>query len=306
MSDRTKGNFILLFTAIIWGSGFIAQKLGMAFIGPFAFNSSRQLIGGLVLIPYAIYEAKKTGYLSRDKFPAAVVDRHVHQLIKGGLICGFMLCCATNLQQIGLQTVSAGKSGFITAIYIVLVPIVGLFFGERNSLRIWGSVILAMIGFGFLSLKGGDTGISSGDIITLASSLFFAFQIVAVNAHVTKSNAILLSTVQMLFSACLGCTVAFIVEHPTWVALAASAKPILYAALVPTAIGYTGQVVGQKYTDPTVASLLMSLEAVFAVILGVMFLNEHIMLREALGCVIIFSAVIIAQLPDKNPEDPQE
>lgn len=305
MSDKTKGNLILLFTAIVWGSGFIAQKLGMAFIGPFSFNGSRQLVGGLVLIPYAIYEAKKTGYLSRSKYSATEVDRHRNQLIKGGLLCGLLLCCATNLQQIGLATVSAGKSGFITAIYIVLVPIVGLAFGERNNLRIWGCVFLAMVGFGFLSLKGGFGSVSQGDVITLVSALFFAFQIVAVNAHVTKSNAIMLSTIQMLFSAILGCSVALLIEHPTWLALLASAKPILYAGLVPTAIGYTGQVVGQKYTDPTIASLLMSLEAVFAVILGAMFLHEHMMLRELLGCVIIFSAVIIAQLPDKNPEDPQ-
>lgn len=304
MSDRTKGNIILLATALIWGSGFIAQKLGMAFIGPFTFNSSRQIVGGLVLVPYALYELKKTGYLSRERYSIEIIDRHRRELIKGGIICGFLLCCATNLQQIGLATVSAGKSGFITAIYIVLVPIVGLLFGERNSLRIWGCVGLAMAGFAVLSLKGGDSGISQGDVLTLLSACFFAFQIVAVNAHVTKSNAILLSAAQMLFSAVLGCTVAFIFEHPTWLALLASWKPILYAGFVPTAIGYTGQVVGQKYTDPTIASLLMSCEAVFAVILGTLFLNEHMMLREALGCVIIFSAVIIAQLPDKNPEDP--
>jgi len=306
MSNRTKGNIALLITAVIWGSGFIAQKLGMAYIGPLAFNSVRQLIAGVVLIPYSMLEMRRTEIFSRVKFSNEVIRERKRDIFRGAGICGILLALGSNAQQVGLVDSSAGKVGFITAIYIVLVPIIGIILGQRSTLKTWVCVVLAMVGFGFLSLRGGFTNITRGDWITLLGAVFFACQIAAVNVFVTRSNAILFSNVQMLVSGLIGLAGMFLFENTTAAALLSSWKPILYSALIPTAIGFTLQIVGQRYTDPTAASLIMSLEAVFAALLGVLLLNEHMEAREWLGCMIIFIATVIAQIPGKAPSEPVE
>ncbi|MBQ6622214.1 MAG: DMT family transporter [Mogibacterium sp.] len=303
MTDRTKGNFALLIAALVWGSGFIAQKLGMAYIEPFTFNGSRQFIAGIVLIPYALWVTRKSGAFSRSQHRAEVVDRRRRQLLKASLICGLLTYIATSLQQIGLVTVSAGKSGFITAIYIVLVPLVGLLFGERSSLKLWFCVFLAMAGFALMSLQLDGSGITAGDLLTLLSAFFYALQIISISHFVTRNNAIQLATLQMLISGILGLITMALFESPDRVSYMASLAPLLYSALIPTAIGFTLQIVGQRYTDPTVASLIMSLEAVFALLLGALFLHERMILREQLGCIIIFAATILAQLPGADEQE---
>lgn len=306
MSNKAKGNIALLITALIWGSGFIAQKLGMAYLEPFTFNGLRQCIASIILVPLMIHTARTSGLYSRKKSSAEEVERRKRDLLAGSIICGILMALGTNLQQIGLVTVSAGKSGFITAIYIVLVPLIGILVGERSSIKTWICIIMAMIGFGFLSLKGDMEGTSIGDWLTLLSAVFFSMQIVAVSRYVTKSNAIILSTMQMMISGILSIICMFLFETPTMEALHSSAVPLLYSSIVPTAIGFTLQIVGQKYTSPAVASLILSLEAVFSAILGVIVLSEHMVLREWFGCVLIFAATILAQLPGRgeSPEEP--
>lgn len=304
MSNRFKGNTALIFTALIWGSGFITQKFGMAYVGPFTFNSLRQCVAACLLVPYAIYLIKKDGTFSAKKHSEESIARRRGDLVKASLVCGLLLFCGSNLQQIGLMTVSAGKSGFITAIYIVITPIIAALFGESVRPRIWLCVAMAMAGFALLSLRGGFGETTTGDWLTLASAFFFAAQIIAINKYVTRTNALLIAAGQVVVSAVLGLACAVIFEHPTWALVATVALPILYTGIVPTGIGNTLQVIGQKYTEPAVASLIMSLEGVFAAILGVIFLHEHMMTREAVGCALIFIATVISQMPDREPTEP--
>jgi drug/metabolite transporter (DMT)-like permease len=295
VNTKIRGNLALLFTAMIWGSGFIAQRVGMATIGPFAFNGTRQVLAAVCLLPLMMREVRKSGIFSNG------FDHRVRTLLAGSFVCGVFLCIGTNMQQIGLITVTAGKSGFITALYIVMVPLAGIAFGNKATFKVWGCVLLALAGFGLLSLKGGGlTTISPGDWITLGGAVGFTFQIIAVNHYVTKSNAIILSTCQMAVSGIISLLCMGLSETTTAAQLHASAIPILYAALIPTAIGYTLQIIGQKYTDPTVASLIMSMEAVFAALFGALFLKEMMTFRELTGCVMIMAATIIAQLPDRH------
>ena len=303
MQNRTKGNIALLIAAFIWGSGFLAQKIGMAYIGPFLFNGSRQIIAALVLLPYGVRIAGSTGYFSREKFSAETVDRHKHDLIRSSLICGFFLTVGTNLQQIGLMTVSAGKSGFITSIYISFVPLFGMLLGDRVSVKIWGCILTAMAGFAMLSLHGDLGSVSLGDILTLLSSVAFACQMIAVNRLGTRNNAIMLSIGQMMVCGTLSLLIAAFTERPGYEALTQSTFPILYSALIPTAIGFTLQIIGQKHTDPSLAALILSLEAVFAAFLGAVILQEHMTARELLGCLLILAATVVASLPDRRPEE---
>lgn len=224
-------------------------------------------------------------------------------LIIGSIVCGLMLGMASSLQQVGLTTVPVGRAGFIVVIYIIIVPLLGIFIGHKVGIKIWISVLMAMVGFAMLSLHGGISGLGIGDVITLLSSLFFALQIIAVSKHVTQNNALMLSVTQMLVCGVLTLVVAFIFEHTTMEMIRESLVVTLYSALIPTALAYTMQMIGQKYTNPTVASLLMSFESVFAAILGVLILKEHMTLVEWGGCAVIFAATVVAQVQWKSPEN---
>lgn len=296
LSNRMKGNMALLFTAMIWGSGFIAQKLGMGVLPPLAFNGFRQLFAAVVMLPVLAINLRKTGYMSIEKNSPEELQRKRKYAIKSGCVCGLFLALGTNLQQIGLVTVSAGKSGFITAIYIVLVPLISLLFGEKFTLKIASCCTLAMVGFAFLSLRGGLGNVTGGDIITLASAFFFACQIVAVNRYVTDESDLLLSCSQFAFTGITTVLVSLLIESYTVGGVMACMPIILYATIFPTAIGYTFQVVGQKYTDATTASFLMSLESVFSVVFGALFLAESMSGRELIGCALIFLANILVQI----------
>ncbi|ASS37075.1 DMT family transporter [Mogibacterium pumilum] len=302
MSNGNKGNIALLLAAVIWGSGFIAQKMGMDTIGPYFFNGSRMVIAGLALLPLVIKMAKPKEFFSAKIHGESVVKSRKISLLKGSLVCGFLLAMASSLQQVGLIDVPVGRAGFIIVIYIILVPLLGIFAGHKVELKIWIAVLMAIIGFAMLSLHGGFSNLGKGDVITLLSSLFFAMQIISVSKHVTKNNAIMLSAAQMLVCGVLTLIVAFIVEHTTMEMIKNSLLVTLYSALIPTALAYTMQIIGQKYTNPTLASLLMSLESVFAAILGVLVLNEHMTLVEWGGCAVIFASTVVAQVQWKSPE----
>ena len=277
MSDKNKGNLILLLTAILWGTGFISQKLGNRVMPPMTFNAVRQLMAALVLtVP-----VDDTGLPDR--------------LLKAGVLCGLFMLIGTATQQIGLLTVSAGKSGFISSIYIVFTPLFSVFVGSRAKRRTVLCIVLAMVGFAVMSLKGGLGGATAGDWLTLVSAAGFAAQIVAVNCFVDKDNAVLISQAQFFFCGAAGLVIALIAEGPTLAAVFAGVPVLLYQTFVPTAGGYTLQIIGQKYTDSSTAALIMSLEAVFAMIFGAIFLHELMSVREIAGAAIIFAATILGQ-----------
>jgi len=295
MSDKNKGNLILLLTAVLWGTGFISQKLGNRVMPPMTFNAVRQLMAAVVLMPLVMRGLKKSGYLSPKTNSRAQLDYKRRRLLKAGVLCGVFMLIGTATQQIGLLTVSAGKSGFISSIYIVFTPLFSVIVGSKVKRRTVLCIALAMLGFAVMSLKGGLSGATQGDWLTLASAAGFAAQIVAVNCFVDKDNAVLLSQLQFLFCGAAGLVVALIMEGPALAGVLAGIPVLLYQTFVPTAGGYTLQIIGQKYTDSSSAALIMSLEAVFAMIFGALFLHEIMSLREIAGAAIIFGATILGQ-----------
>lgn len=295
MSDKNKGNLLLLLTAVLWGTGFISQKLGNEVMPPMTFNAVRQLMAAVVLTPVAMRGLRSSGYLSPKRSSREQIDYRKKRLLKAGVFCGLFMLIGTATQQIGLLTVSAGKSGFISSIYIVFTPLFSVFVGSKVKRRTVMCIALAIFGFGVMSLQGGLGGATSGDWLTLVSAAGFAAQIVAVNCFVDKDNAVLISQAQFFFCGIAGLIIAIIAEGPTLGALMAGIPVLLYQTFVPTAGGYTLQIIGQKYTDSSTAALIMSLEAVFAMIFGALFLHEVMSVREIAGAAIIFAATIIGQ-----------
>ena len=295
MSNKNKGNLILLLTAILWGTGFISQKLGNRVMPPMTFNAVRQLMAAVVLTPLVLYGLKKSGYLSRESNMYSQLADRKKRLLKGGVLCGLFMLIGTATQQIGLLTVSAGKSGFISSIYIVFTPLFSVIVGSKVKRRTVICIAIAMMGFAVMSLKGGISGATPGDWLTLASAAGFAAQIVAVNCFVDKDNAVLLSQLQFFFCGAAGLVIALIMEGPAWAGVLAGIPILLYQTFVPTAGGYTLQIIGQKYTDSSTAALIMSTEAIFAMIFGAIFLHEMMSMREIAGAAIIFAATILGQ-----------
>ena len=295
MSDKNKGNLILLLTAILWGSGFISQKLGNRVMPPMTFNAVRQLMAAVVLTPIALRGLRTSGYLSPEVSSQTQIDFRKKKLLKAGILCGLFMLIGTATQQIGLLTVSAGKSGFISSIYIVFTPLFSVIVGSKVKRRTVLCIAFAMVGFAVMSLKGGLSGATQGDWLTLISAAGFAAQIVAVNCFVDKDNAILISQAQFFFCGAAGLVIALIMEGPAWAGVLAGLPVLLYQTFVPTAGGYTLQIIGQKYTDSSTAALIMSLEAVFAMIFGAIFLHELMSFREIAGAAIIFGATILGQ-----------
>lgn len=300
--NTTKGNICLFTTALLWGTGFIAQKLGMDHMSPLLFNGIRLILASLVLLPLMMREMNASEMFSKEWNTAETIAVRKGNIIKGSLVCGLFLAAGGNLQQAGLVTVDAGKSAFISVLYVVIVPLLSVFLGKKVEKRIWVSVLMAITGFALLSLRGGVGGVTAGDLITLASALFFALQIISVNHYITMTNAIILSVAQMIVSGAISIGLSFVLEDPSIAQIVTCAVPLFYSALIPTAIGYTLQIVGQQYTSPTVASLLMSLEAVFSVVFGVIFLHEIMSVQECVGCAVIFAAIVLAQLPRREVE----
>ncbi len=295
MSSRFKGNAALLMAAILWGTGFVAQKLGMETLPPIAFNSIRQIMAVVVLLPLMFYDFHKSGYISKELNSPAQIARKRNKLLAGGAVCGIFLCAGTILQQMGLMTVSIGKSGFISSMYLVFAPLFSAVLGARVSRKSVFCIFLALTGFGVMSLSGGLGNATSGDWLTLLSTVSLAAQIVAIDRFVDYGNAISLSVIEMLFSGVAGMILSVIIEHPAFDAFIACMPVLIYSILFPTAMGYTFQIVGQKYTDSTAAALIMSTESIFSAIFGTLLLNETMSAREIIGSIIIFTAIIIGQ-----------
>ena len=291
ISAAMRGNLLLLLTAAIWGFAFVAQKEGGAEMGSLTFNGVRSLMGGGLL--FALLPLLDRVGLSRK--PTTKEEKKALWL--GGILCGCALFAATNLQQLGLATTTAGKGGFITALYIVLVPVFGLVIGKRTTLFNWLGVVLAVAGLYLLCMQG-ESGIGSGDLLVLSCAPIFALQILLVDRFAPHTDCIRLSCVQFFTVGVLNIPLMFIFETPSLTAMADCWVSLLYAGLLSSGVAYTLQIVAQKHTHPTTASVLMSFESVFAVLAGVLLLpGEQMTLWEIAGCGVMFAAVILAQLP---------
>lgn len=279
------GMLLLLITATVWGIAFVAQSVGMDYLNAFSFNCIRNLIGVVVLLPvFMITRSRVKVYKTKD-------------LLIGGLICGTTLCIASNFQQMGLEHSTVGKSAFITTLYIILVPVLGLFLKRKVSAQVWVSVVFAMIGLFLLCMKNESFSLEIGDIYLILCAFFFSLQIMAVDYYVQKVDGIALSIMQFAVTAIFSGIGMIFTEIPSWSDITASAVPLLYAGGISCGIGYTLQIIGQKYVSATVASLIMSLESVIAALAGWAILHEVLSPKELAGCGLVFVAVILTQLP---------
>lgn len=300
------GNIMLFTTAIIWGTAFVAQRVGMDHIEPFTFGASRYILATLALLPVIYFlnsKKNKTEKSDYYEFFPTPEQKKAERLayLKGGTICGCVLFIASSLQQVGLVYTSAGKAGFITALYIVLVPIFGIFLKKKVRALTWLGVILATIGLYLLCIKTGFT-YEFGDLIIFIGAFFWTGHILCCDYFTKISDPVKLSCVQFFVTFVFSTIVAFIFETPTWAGIVECTIPIVYCGVFSAGIGYTLQMVAQKDTDPAIASLILSLEAVFGALGGYFLLGEILSVRELLGCAIMFTAIIIAQLPSKDVE----
>ena len=303
MSKKLKSDIMLLITAIIWGSAFVAQKAGTV-LEPFTYNGIRMLIGGLVLIP-VIFLFKKINKEDPDSVPKTELEKQAEKktLMIGGLSCGVVLCIASSLQQFGMFfDTDAGKTGFITSLYIVIVPILGLFLHKKVKPVIWFCVALGAVGFYLLCMagKGGSFTLTTGDMFVLLCAFAFSCHILVVDYFAPKCDGIKLSCIQFLTAGIIGIVCMLIFESPVIADILDCWLPILYCGVFSSGIAYTLQVLGQEHAEPSVASLILRLESVFAVLFGLLLIGESLTLYEGIGCVVIFIAVIISQLPSKE------
>ena len=290
MNKRLKGSLTLFGAVIIWGSAFIAQSMGMELIGPFTFQAIRCGLAVLFLIPVSFLFDRKPGALKRWLDP---------RLWRSGLICGLALFAAASLQQVGLVYTDAGKAGFLTAMYIVLVPILGLFLGQKPGKSAWFSVGLAVVGLYLLSCMG-VSQINIGDILLAGCALAYAVQITCIDRLAGDLDGVRLNCVQALVVTVLSIPFMVFTETVDISNILACSLPLAYAGILSMGVAYSLQIVGQKYLEPTTASLIMSLESVIAALCGWLILKETMTPWELLGCGLVFAAVIISQLPKKE------
>ncbi len=280
---------ILLLTATIWGVAFVAQSAGMEHVGGFTFNCVRSLIGGVVLIPCVFLLRKSNTH-----------ERGSHKtLIIGGISCGTVLCIASNLQQHGIKYTTVGKAGFITALYIVLVPFFGLFLHKKVGKLIWLGLILAVTGLYFLCINEQFT-VGMGDLLVLACATVFAVHILIIDYFAPLVDCVAMSCIQFFTCGVLSAIPMFLFENVNLANILAAAGPILYAGVLSCGVAYTLQIIGQKNMNPTVASMILSLESVISVLAGLLILHQKLSERELVGCGLMFVAVILSQLPQKG------
>ena len=301
-----KNSLILLLTATIWGIAFVAQSEGGDAVGAFTFNSTRSLIGSLVLIPVIFLlnkitpkDNKDESGVSSDNSSSGNIFSRNRTLILGGISCGICFFLASNFQQLGIQYTSVGKAGFITACYIVIVPILGLFMKKKCSPFIWAAVAMALVGLYLLCITDGFS-IGKGDILVLICAVLFSLHILIIDYFSPKVDGVKMSCIQFFICGVLSAIPALIFEHPQLSAFQGAWGAILYAGVMSCGVAYTLQIVGQKNMDPTVASLILSLESCISVLAGWIILGQKLSMREIIGCVVMFTAIVLAQLPQKE------
>lgn len=310
-----RNSFLLFLAAFIWGVAFVAQSVGMDYLGPFSFNCVRSFMGSLVLLPVIWFmdRQKKEKEQDAGMKAADAEDRKENQaaegenarngkvLLTGGLCCGVILTLSTSLQQIGIQYTTAGKAGFITALYILIVPLLGIVLGKKVGTKTWIGVGLAVLGMYLLCIKEGFS-ISYGDFMVLLCAVVFSLHILTVDYFSPKVDGIRLSCIQFFVCGCISAFPMVLMEQPHLSQILQAWLPLAYAGVLSSGVAYTLQIITQKHLNPTVASLLMSLESVFAVLTGWLVLKERLSVKELLGCVLVFAAIILAQLPQKQKE----
>ncbi len=287
-----RSSLLLLLTAVIWGVAFVAQSAGMDHVGPFTFNAVRSVIGGFVLIP-CIW------FLNRGRPKQQTQSRR--DLVLGGVLCGVFLAVASSFQQFGIQYTTVGKAGFITALYILLVPLLGMLFGKKAGWRVWLAVAIATGGMYLLCVKEGFS-VAFGDLLVMTCALLFAVHILIIDHFSPRVDGVKMSCIQFFTCGAICAVGMLLFERPSPAQILAAWLPILYAGVMSCGVAYTLQIVGQRDTDPTVASLILSLESVVSVLAGWALLHQALSRRELFGCALVFCAIILAQLPGKTPE----
>ncbi|MEQ2579161.1 DMT family transporter [Hominiventricola aquisgranensis] len=287
-----KNNILLVLTALIWGCAFVAQSVGMDYVGPFTFNMARFLIGAIVLLPVI-------WFMDRQRKTGAEKGAGQKTLIIGGICCGIALAVASTLQQWGILFTTVGKAGFITAMYIVIVPLLGIFIGKKVRLLIIGCVAIAVVGFYFLCMTE-SLRLGLGDFLVLLCAIAFSIHILVIDHFSPKVDGVKMSAIQFLTAAIISAVPTLLWEQPVFTEILQAWQPVLYAGVMSCGVAYTLQIIAQKNADPTVASLLLSLESVFSVLAGWVLLGQGLSLKELFGCVLIFCAIILAQLPEKK------
>lgn len=295
--QQLRSSLLLLLTAVIWGVAFVAQSVGMDYVGPFTFTCIRSVIGGLALLPCIMLLDKK-GLGSREQSSREKAKQR-RELLTGGVCCGLALGFASCFQQFGIQYTSVGKAGFITAFYIIIVPVLGLFFRRKCGIQVWIGVLLALAGLYFLCINE-SLSIGRGDLLVFICALLFAVHILVIDYFTQRVDGVRMSCIQFFVCGLLCALGMMIFERPQLSQIVAAWKPILYAGFLSSGVGYTLQIVGQKGMNPTVASLILSLESVVSVLAGMVLLGQNLSRRELTGCVLMFAAIVLAQLPERK------
>lgn len=290
---RPKNAFMLILTAFIWGTAFVAQSVGMNYLEPFTFNGIRSIIGGIALLPCIVLLQKLNGK-GKEK-----AEEDKKMLLAGGVLCGLLLFAASSLQQQGIQYTAAGKAGFITAFYIVIVPVLGIFLKKKIGWKVWAAVILALLGLYCLCITEKFT-VGKGDIYIFLCALVFSFHILVIDYFSPRVDGVKMACIQFFVCGIVSVPFMFVLETPQISNITSGIVPILYAGVLSCGVAYTLQIVGQKNVNPAIASLLMSLESCFSVLAGWVVLGERLSVKESVGCILMFAAIILAQLPDKK------
>ena len=311
-THKVRNTIFLFLTAMIWGAAFVAQSVSMDYIGPFTFICLRSVIGGLFLIPVIIVidsirkksqdENINAEGLETDLYKIKIEEKQRlswknKRLLESGIVCGIFLFLANCFQQTGIQYTTVGKAGFITTFYIIIVPLIGLFFKKYCGILTWIGVVIALAGLYFLCITQKLT-IQRGDALILCCSVLYAGQILAIDHYNPFVDGVKMSCIQFLTGGALGAVFMFLFENPSLAMILSAAGPILYTGIMSTGVGYTLQIVGQKGLNPTVAALILSLESVFSALSGYVFLHQVLTTRELIGCALMFIAIVLAQLPD--------
>ncbi len=295
LSAKVKSDFILLLAAIIWGFAFVAQRVGMDYVGPFTFNGVRFSLGVLVLLPFLL-----TNRRNPEKSKPYPEKNWV--LIIGSLVTGLFLFGGVSLQQVGLQTTTAGKAGFLTGLYVIFVPLIGIFFHHKTGIFVWLGVVLSAVGLYFLSITK-NFSINHGDLLVLACAVVFSGHVLMISWLSPKMDSYRLAAIQFAVCAILNLIVAFSVESVQVSTILEAALPIAYGGILSVGVAYTLQVIAQQKAHPAHASIILSLEAVFAAIGGWLILNEHLTNRSLFGCFLMMAGMIIVQIyPERRKQ----
>ncbi|MEC7380014.1 MAG: DMT family transporter [Pseudomonadota bacterium] len=278
-------NTLLLITAAIWGLGFVAQVLGMNYLEPFAFIGIRFLLGAASLLPLVVF------FHHRKWLPVSPA----HTVVKGSLVLGVILFAAGSLQQVGIVYSNASNAGFITGLYMVIVPIIGLALKYRTGLNTWLGCVLAVVGLFLLSVKA-DFTMGYGDTLLLVGAVGWALHILAIDHYAPRAAPLLLSLGQFIVCGCLAMVVSVFIETTSWEQVRAATYVLIYAGVITVGVAYTLQVIAQERADPTHAAIILSLEAVFGALGGYMFLQEQLSGRELIGCVPMLMGMLVSQV----------